>query len=179
MRLAIFNMNINKDNTTINNIDTNNLENIIENNNNNNNSPSKPNKNKLNYAYIGELFIPKIRLKKGFVSKDSKYNNIEYNVTIANEADYPDVSNGNFILMAHSGNAYISYFDKLYKLQIGDKASVSYNAITYNYVLTNIYTQAKNGMVSIYRNPNKKVLTLITCTHNDDTTQSIYIFEEE
>ena len=85
---------------------------------------------------------------------------------------------GNFILMAHSGNAYISFFDKLYKLEIGDEASVSYNANTYRYRLTNIYNQAKTGTVAIYRNKNIKTLTLITCTHNDDYNQTIYIFEE-
>ena len=174
MRLAIFQKNINKDNnTTINNVNTENLEVTVE-----NKEKEEENDKKANYSYIGELSIPKIKLKRGFVSKESRYNNIEYNVTIANEADYPDVPLGNFILMAHSGNAYISFFDKLYKLQIGDEATVSYNANTYNYRLTNIYNQAKTGTVAIYRNPSIKTLTLITCTHNDDYNQTIYIFEE-
>ena len=176
MRLAIFQANINKNNnnnTTINNVNTENLEVTSE-----NVTQAEENEKKANYSYIGELSIPKIKLKRGFVSKESRYNNIEYNITIANEANYPDVPMGNFILMAHSGNAYISFFDKLYKLQIGDEASVSYNANTYNYRLTNIYNQAKTGTVAIYRNPNVKTLTLITCTHNDDYNQTIYIFEE-
>ena len=176
MRLAIFQANINKNNnnnTTINNVNTENLEVTSE-----NVTQAEENEKKANYSYIGELSIPKIKLKRGFVSKESRYNNIEYNITIANEANYPDVPMGNFILMAHSGNAYISFFDKLYKLQIGDEASVSYNAVTYNYRLTNIYNQAKTGTVAIYRNPNVKTLTLITCTHNDDYNQTIYIFEE-
>ena len=176
MRLDIFQSNINKnnnDNTTINNVNTENLEVTVE-----NNEQAEANDKKANYSYIGELSIPKIKLRRGFVSKESRYNNIEYNITVANEANYPDVPLGNFILMAHSGNAYTSFFDKLYKLQIGDEASVSYNAVTYNYRLTNIYNQAKTGTVAIYRNPNVKTLTLITCTHNDDYNQTIYIFEE-
>ena len=174
MRLAIFQLNINENNnTTINNVNTENLEVTVE-----NNQEAEENDKKANYSYIGELSIPKINLRRGFVSKESRYNNIEYNVTIANEADYPDVPMGNFILMAHSGNAYISFFDKLYRLEIGDEASVSYNANTYNYRLTNIYNQAKTGTVAIYRDPTKKILTLITCTHNDDYNQTIYIFEE-
>ena len=173
MRLAIFQSNINSENTTINDVNTENLSVTPE-----NTEIAKENDKKANYSYIGQLSIPKIKLKRGFVSKESKYNNIEYNVTIANEANYPDVPMGNFILMAHSGNAYISFFDKLYKLEIGDEASVSYNAVTYNYRLTNIYNQAKTGTVSIYRNPNVKTLTLITCTRNDDYNQTIYIFEE-
>ena len=174
MRLAIFQLNINEtNNTTINNVNTENLEVTSE-----NTTEAEENDKKANYSYIGELSIPKIKLRRGFVSKESRYNNIEYNITIAQEANYPDVPLGNFILMAHSGNAYISFFDKLYKLQIGDEASVSYNANTYNYRLTNIYNQAKTGTVAIYRNPNMKTLTLITCTHNDDYNQTIYIFEE-
>lgn len=175
MRLAIFQLNINKNNdkTTISDINTENLEVTPENTN-----KAEENDKKANYSYIGELSIPKIKLRRGFVAKESRYNNIEYNVTVAKEADYPDVPLGNFILMAHSGNAYISFFDKLYKLQIGDEASVSYNAVTYNYRLTNIYNQAKTGTVAIYRNPDVKTLTLITCTHNDDYNQTIYIFEE-
>ena len=173
MRLAIFQLNINKENTTISDINTENLQVTTE-----NITEAEENDKKANYSYIGELSIPKIKLRRGFVSKESRYNNIEYNITIAQEADYPDVPMGNFILMAHSGNAYISFFDKLYKLQIGDEASVSYNANTYNYRLTNIYNQAKTGTVAIYRNPNVKTLTLITCTHNDDYNQTIYIFEE-
>ncbi len=174
MRLAIFQLNINEtNNTTINNVNTENLEVTSE-----NTEKAEANDKKANYSYIGELSIPKIKLRRGFVSKESRYNNIEYNITVANEANYPDVPLGNFILMAHSGNAYISFFDKLYKLQIGDEASVSYNAVTYNYRLTSIYNQAKTGTVAIYRNPNVKTLTLITCTHNDDYNQTIYIFEE-
>ena len=131
MRLAIFQKNINKDNTTISNINTENLE-VTEEESKQKETEIK----KANYSYIGELYIPDIKLRRGFVSKDSRYNNIEYNITIAAEADYPDVPMGNFILMAHSGNAYISFFDKLYRLQIGATASVSYNAVTYNYRLS-------------------------------------------
>ena len=175
MRLAIFRLDINSDNTTINNVNTENLDVTVS-------EPSTDNtteeQSSPSYSYIGELSIPDIRFQRGFVAKESKYNNINYNITIAEEADYPDVSNGNFILMAHSGNAYISFFDKLYQLQIGALANVSYNAVTYTYKLVKVYTQAKTGKVAIYRNPNVKTLTLITCTHNDDYNQTIYIFEE-
>ncbi len=173
MRLAIFQLNINSENITISDVNTENLEVTQE-----NTEIAEENDKKATYSYIGQLSIPAINLKRGFVSKESRYNNINYNITIANEADYPDVPMGNFILMAHSGNAYISFFDKLYKLQIGATASISYNAVTYNYRLVNIYNQAKTGTVAIYRDVTKKTLTLITCTHNDDYNQTVYIFEE-
>ena len=173
MRLAIFQLNINEENTTINNINTENLEVTVH-----DNQIAEENDKKANYSYIGQLSIPKIKLKRGFVSKDSKYNNIEYNITIAKESSYPDKEKGNFILMAHSGTAYISFFDKLYKLELGDEATVSYKAKDYTYKLTKVYNQPKTGQVAIYRDPTKKTLTLITCTHNDDYNQTIYIFEE-
>ena len=173
MRLAIFQQNINEENTTINDINTDNLQVTVE-----SNKEAEENDKKTNYSYIGELSIPKIKLKRGFVSKNSKYNNIQYNIAIAKEASYPDKEKGNFILMAHSGNAYISFFDKLYRLEIGDEATVSYKAKKYKYKLTKVYNQPKTGQVAIYRDPTKKTLTLITCTHNDDYNQTIYIFEE-
>lgn len=173
MRLAIFQQNINEENTTINDINTDNLQVTVE-----SNKEAEENDKKTNYSYIGELSIPKIKLKRGFVSKNSKYNNIQYNIAIAKEASYPDKERGNFILMAHSGNAYISFFDKLYRLEIGNEATVSYKAKKYKYKLTKVYNQPKTGQVAIYRDPTKKTLTLITCTHNDDYNQTIYIFEE-
>lgn len=135
----------------------------------------KPN---YNYNYIGYLEISKIGLKRGFVDKNSKYNNINYNVTIASTSSYPDVENGNFILMAHSGDAFISYFANLYRLNIGDVAKVTYQKNIYQYRLVKIEEQPKTGVVAIHRdNYNTKALTLITCTKDNDTTQTIYIFE--
>lgn len=130
-----------------------------------------------NYKYIGYLEIPKIGLKRGFLSKDSKYNNINYNIEVSEQAKYPDEA-GNFILMAHSGDAFISYFRYLYKLKIGDYAYVTYKGNKYKYELVKIEEQNKTGLVAIHR-PRYDVngLTLITCTKDSDTLQSIYIFE--
>ena len=127
--------------------------------------------------YLGVLEIPKIGLKRGFYSTDSKYNSIEYNVSVLPGSTMPNVINGNLMLMAHSGDAYISFFAYLYRLNIGDSAYVSYQGQKYRYQIVNIYTVTKTGKVAIYRNYNKTTLTLITCTKNDDTTQTIYIAE--
>ena len=175
MKLAIYQDEINEDNETINDIGTNNISKpTTDNTNQTESSPSQPKKN-ISYTYIGQLSIPKIRFKRGFVKKESKYNNIEYNVTIAKEADYPDVKNGNFILMAHSGDAYISYFAYLYKLNVGDQAIVTYKDHKYTYQIEDISKQAKTGTLTIKRNKTKTTLTLITCTNNDSTTQTIYV----
>lgn len=127
--------------------------------------------------YVGNISIPKIDLKRGFVSKDSKYNNVNRNIYIVPESDYPDKEGGNFILAAHSGTSSISYFKNLYKLSLGDKIDITYSNKNYTYIITNIYTDLKDGDVAIKRDKSKTTLTLITCTKGDKTTQTIYICE--
>lgn len=131
----------------------------------------------INYNYIGYLEIPKINLKRGFVSLNSKYNSISYNVMFIKGSSMPDVKNGNLILAAHRGNSSVSFFDKLYKLDIGDTASVTYNDKVYTYKLVNTYLEEKDGTIAIYRDETKNTLTLITCTRNDKKTQTVFIFE--
>ena len=136
-------------------------------------------KNEINYSkYLGVLEIPRISLKRGFYGTDSKYNNINYNVTVVGGSTMPDVENGNLILMAHSGDAYISYFAYLYLLRIGDYAYVTYQGNTYKYQIVNIYNIPKNGTAVINRNMERTTLTLITCTKDSDTEQTVYILEK-
>ena len=131
----------------------------------------------INYNYIGYLDIPKINLKRGFVSLNSKYNSISYNIMLIQGSSMPDVKNGNLILAAHRGNSSVSFFDKLYKLNLGDEANVTYNDKVYTYKLVNTYLEAKDGTIAIYRDENKTTLTLITCTRGDKKTQTVFIFE--
>lgn len=127
--------------------------------------------------YLGVLEIPKIGLKRGFYNIGSRYNNIQYNVTLVEGSTMPDVANGNLILMAHSGWAAISYFEYLYNLSLGDYAYVTYNGTKYAYKLVNVYDVAKTGKVKIVRSYEKTTLTLITCTRNNDKAQTVYILE--
>ncbi len=136
-------------------------------------------KEEIDYSkYIGVLEIPNISLKRGFYSYGNKLNTIEHNVTVVGGSDMPDVNNGNLILMAHSGDAYISFFAYLYKLNIGNYIYVSYGGVKYTYKLVNKYDVMKTGFVDIKRNDFKKTITLITCTKNNDSSQTIYIGEE-
>ena len=128
-------------------------------------------------SYLGVLEIPKIGLKRGFYGVDSKYNNIKYNVTMVEGTDLPDVPQGNLILMAHSGDSYISFFAYLYKLEVGDDCYVTYNGNGYHYQIVDIYEVEKNGFVSIKRNKYKNTLTMITCTKDNDYSQTVYIAE--
>lgn len=127
--------------------------------------------------YIGYLEVPDVNIKRGFVSLDSKYNSVGYNVMLIEGSTMPDVKNGNLILAAHRGNSSVSFFDKLYKLNDGAYAYITYNGKTYTYQLKNRYYEPKDGNLTIKRNGDVNTLTLITCTRNDKTTQTIFIFE--
>ena len=134
----------------------------------------------INYdRYLGVLYIPKIGLRRGFFNTDSRYNDIQYNVTMLRGSTTPDVQNGNLMLIAHSGDAYISYFAFLYRLNVGDVCYVTYNGYKYKYRIVNIYNVPKVGTVDIIRNYDRTTLTLITCTKDSDTLQTVYIAEME
>ena len=127
--------------------------------------------------YLGVLDIPKINFYKGFYSKTSSLNNVQFNLFVLKESDYPDVVNGNLIIAGHSGNYNNSYFNDLYKLSIDDTVTVHYQGKDYAYKITKIYNEKKTGTVRILRNRNKTSLTLITCTNGDNYHQTIYIAE--
>ena len=139
--------------------------------------PEEPNPAYDTGEYLGILDIPKINLNRGFYDKDNQYNNISYNVTLLEPSNYPDEKNGNVILVAHSGSSYIGFFKHLYQLVVGDVAYITYKNHKYEYKIVNIYNETKDGDVTIYRNKNKQTLTLVTCTKDSDTEQTIYIFE--
>ena len=89
----------------------------------------------------------------------------------------PDVTNGNLIIAGHSGTGWKAFFNDLYQLVEGDQAIVTYQNKRYTYQITNIYKEKKTGTIAIKRDYNKTSLTLVTCTNNDDTTQTVYIAE--
>ena len=126
--------------------------------------------------YIAVLKIPKIKLVRGLVDRNSYQNNIKYNVQILKDSSMPDEEKGNVILAAHSGNARISYFKNLDKLVIGDDISIEYNSVIYNYKVVDIYLIDKTGTAEIIRDKNKSTLTLITCKHN--TNKQIIVIAE-
>lgn len=127
--------------------------------------------------YLGILKIDKINLEQGFYDKGNALNNVDKSVTLLDPSNYPDQKKGNTILVAHSGTSYLGYFKHLYQLKVGDLATIKYKGKTYVYKIVNIYNDNKDGDVTIYRNRNKTTLTLITCTKDDDTKQTIYIAE--
>lgn len=127
--------------------------------------------------YIGYLTIPKINLTKGFLDQRASDNDVEKNIFVVAGSNYPDTDKGNLIIAGHSGTGWKAFFNELYQLQINDTVYINYKNKKYTYNIVNIYTQPKTGTLAIYRDYSKTTLTLITCTNNDSTTQTIYISE--
>ena len=122
------------------------------------------------------LKIPKINLERGLVSPTSIHNNVNENIQILKESDYPDKENGNFILASHSGRGKTAYFKYLNKLEIDDKVYITFNGKEYEYKVMNYYEINKNGTAHIIRNADETTLTLITCISNTNK-QIVYICE--
>jgi len=127
--------------------------------------------------YFGVLEIPKIGLKRGFYNVGSQYNNISSNVTLVSGSILPYEGYGNLVLMAHSGDSYISFFAYLYRLGGGDECYVTINGVTYHYRIVNIYQVNKSGAMVMDFNSPKPTLTLVTCTKDNDKAQTVYVAE--
>lgn len=126
-------------------------------------------------TYIGYLNIPKIGLNKGFYDINNSENDVEKNLYVAPNSNYPDTKNSNLIIAAHSGTGWKAFFNDLYKLEKNDTLYITYKNKKYTYKIDKIYKQNKTGKIAIYRDYEKTTLTLVTCTNNDSTTQTIYI----
>ncbi len=139
-------------------------------------SNEEPSNNIEKYEMI--LEIPKINLKKGLYSIDSKYNNVNYNIEIIKESNMPNISNGNLILAGHNGNSTVSYFDNLKTLSKDDNVFIFYKGIKYIYKITNNYEIKKDGTYKVLRNNDKTTITLISCKKNTTDKQIVYIGEQ-
>ena len=145
-------------------------------NNNKEDQNNEANNKKQNY-YVAKIKIPKINLEKGLVDINSKYNTVSKNIQIIKGSSFPNIEGGNLILASHAGSNSISYFRNLYKLSKGDNCYIIYKGKTYVYNIVNIYYQEKDGTIAIYRDYSKTTLTLVTCTKNSKTKQTVYVAE--
>lgn len=145
------------------------IEEVIE------DKPVKEEKKYVYEKYLGVLNIPKINFYKGFYSKTSSLNQVNFNLYVLPQSSYPDVENGNLLIAGHSGNYNNSYFRNLYLLNVDDEIIVEYNNHKYIYKIEKIYNEPKVGKVRILRNTSRTTLTLITCTKDDEYHQTIYI----
>ena len=158
---------------------TNNNEDIVNNNQASIvESEDGKNNNKIVENYIAYLRIPKIELNRGFYNITSTLNNVNKNIYVHPASTFPNnVSGNNLILASHSGSSSISYFKKLYKLELEDDVYLEYNGKTYHYKIKNIYTVPKDGTVALRVKQDASTISLITCTKGDSKTQTIYISE--
>ena len=106
--------------------------------------------------YIGVLEIPKINLKRGFLSIDNPDNTVSKNIQVIKESDMPDVENGLLIIAGHSGTGRLAFFKELHKLSDMDKVYVYYKKTKYTYTVIDKYEVEKTGRALIKRKKNKK-----------------------
>lgn len=128
----------------------------------------KQEKSKSKLEYVAVLKIPKIKLEKGIVGKNSKYNSVDYGIEVLDSSDMPEVEKGNVILCAHAGNSKVSYFRELDLLKVGDVVMLIYRGKTYQYEIVDIYSIKKTGTAPLRKDRDKSTITLITCIHNTD-----------
>lgn len=129
--------------------------------------------------YIGVLEIPKINLKRGFLSIDNPDNTVSKNIQVIKESDMPNVENGLLIIAGHSGTGRLAFFKELHKLSDMDKAYVYYKNTKYTYTVIDKYEVEKTGRALIKRKKNITSLALITCNQEDKTKQIIYILRQD
>lgn len=121
---------------------------------------------------IGKLIIKKINLENNLYKITSKHNNIEENPAILKESIEPTKENSIMFIAAHSGTGKLAFFNNLDKLQINDEITLVYKNITYNYIVTKIWEEPKNGYIHVNKS-NSHQLVLTTCSPTKDDRQLI------
>lgn len=116
---------------------------------------------------IMHLNIDEIGFKGDIYPKESYLNDIDKNIIIMDESDYPDRESGIVIIGGHSGIGKYAYFKHLNKLKVNDLVELTYNGETYNYHVINIYLDFKDGSIDVNNYNNKNILILYTCNPGD------------
>jgi len=125
--------------------------------------------NNKNSPLIGVLEIPKINLKKGLYSFDSKDNQVNKNIEVLKESNLPY----DIILAAHSGSGRTSYFKDIFKLEKNDVIYFYYENKKYTFGVVRTYKVLKTNYLSLNNSNNRLVLT--TCDEEDDNMQYVVI----
>lgn len=138
-----------------------------------NNNLTLTSKIKAKEEYYAILEIPKINLKRELYPINDSQNNVNQNVFVQEDSIFPSNTPSNVILAAHSGTGSYAYFKDLYKLSLMDTVNLYYQDYIYIYEIKEIEYQEKTGELYI-KEEYENMLTLITCTYNDNQTQTIY-----
>jgi len=140
---------------------------------NQNNYEVAVNNKLLNNDYYAIIEIPKINLKREIYEIKNINNNVDSNILVHKNSIFPGKAKSNVILAAHSGNGKNAYFKNLYKLKTNDTIYLYFNSFKYEYEIQEIEYQNKTGSLYI-KEGFDNMITLITCTYNNQNTQTIY-----
>ena len=123
--------------------------------------------------YYAILEIEKIGLKRELFKIDSKENNVNHNILVHEDSTFPGGEVSNLILAAHSGVGSNAYFKDLYKLEKFDEIKLYYHGYLWRYEIEKIEYQDKTGVLYLLEK-DAHMITLITCTKDDKSKQTIY-----
>lgn len=124
-------------------------------------------------SFFALLEIPKIGLKKELFPVSDKENNVDKNIYLHPKSILPDNKSSNVIILGHSGYGSSAHFKNLYKIHTSDVVNLEYEDKIYEYEIKEIEIQKKSGTLSL-KKEYKDMITLITCTKNDNFSQTIY-----
>lgn len=122
----------------------------------------------VNEKPIGNIIIKKLDINKPLYKIDSPQNNVDKNITILKESNYPYI----LYIAAHSGTGDNAYFNSLDKLEINDEINIEYYNDKKIYLVEDINIQNKNGYINI-RKKESNHLILTTCYPYDDNYQLV------
>ncbi len=125
--------------------------------------------------YVGMLEIPKINLRKGFYSIDSKLNTVNVGLEVIKNSKMPDVENSELVIAGHSGNGYLAFFKDLNKIEKGDLIYITYQGYKYTYKLESTTITDKNGEIEIEKKVDSQTLILTTCNPSNRDKEQLTI----
>lgn len=117
-------------------------------------------------TYYGYLKIPKINMKLGFFTQNSKLNDVNKNIELI-ETNIIDT----YLIAGHSGSGNLAYFNDLRYLNIGDELMLEFKDKTKKYIVKNVRKEIKDGNISIKKESGWLILT--TCDQIDKGYQLI------
>lgn len=118
-------------------------------------------------SYFGVLKIEKINLNGVVYYMNSKNNNVNKNIYLAND------DKNLIVLAAHSGNSKVSYFVNLHKISVGDKVNLIWNDYLRTYEIFEINYVDKTGTINV-KSYNYPIILLVTCSKTLKDKQVIY-----
>ena len=117
-------------------------------------------------VYPDEIIIPKIDLDQNFFAYYE--TNIDNGIIYLKESDF---NTDFYILAAHSGNADISYFKNINKLEKGDKIYLNARGKKLIFDVDKKYYVRKNGIINL--NKDNNLLYLTTCDKHNNNRQLV------